>query len=205
MGPAGPAGATGAAGPAGQVGAVGAMGPAGVAGPVGPEGPAGPAGPAGPQGARGEQGPAGSAAMGATVVAANGAVLGTVLSFQPGSGTLVAVQGQGVWLVAPMTPEGIQPTSYLALYSDAACATAPFVPLDTNPAPFYRLLQTVAGDPTGYYAGNPMETRAFLAVSPLGQPDQCQPAAGTGWDATMLAGPLRTIDLTAFPAPFRVR
>ena len=56
-----------------------------------------------------------------------------------------------------------------------------------------------------YYAGNPMETRAFLAVSPLGQPDQCQPAAGTGWDAPMLAGPLRTIDLTAFPAPFRVQ
>lgn len=212
-GPVGPAGVAGPAGPMGPMGLTGAMGPAGpqgpagVAGPAGATGamgPAGPAGPAGPQGAQGPQGPAGASA--ATVVAANGSTLGMVLSFQPGSATLVALQDQGVWLVAPITPDGIQPTSYLALYGDAACATAPFVPLDTNPAPFYRLLQTTAaGDTTGYYAGNPMEMRAFLAVSPLGHPEQCQPAAGTGWDAPMLAGPLRTINLSAFPAPYAIK
>jgi len=213
MGPAGPAGVAGPAGPMGPMGLTGAMGPAGpqgVAGPAGPVGATGatgamgPAGPAGPVGPQGAQGPAGVSA--GTVVAANGATLGTVLSFQPGSATLVALQDQGVWLVAPVTPEGIQPTSFLALYGDLACATAPFVPLDTNPAPFYRLLQTTAaGDTTGYYAGNPMQTRAFVAVSPLGHPEQCQPAAGTGWDAPMLAGPLRTIDLGAFPAPFAIK
>ncbi len=139
-------------------------------------------------------------------MAANGATLGTVLSFQPNSATLVALQDQGVWLVAPVTTDGIQPTSYVALYSDAECATTPFLPLDTNPAPFYRLLQTTAaGATTGYYAGNPMETRAFVAVSPVGNPGQCDPAAGTGWDAPTLAGPLRTINLGGFPAPFAVR
>ncbi len=221
MGPAGPrgpqglAGLTGAPGPAGAAGAPGAMGPAGAQGPAGVAGPvgatgamglAGPMGPAGPQGAQGPQGPAGTTPTGSQVVAANGAPLGTVLSFQPGSATLVGVLAQGVWLVAPTTPDGIQPTSYLALYGDPACASTPFVPLDTNPAPFYRLLQTsAAGDTTGYYAGNPMEFRAFVAVSPLGHPEQCQTAAGSGWDAPMLAGPLRTIDLAAFPAPFTIK
>ena len=56
-----------------------------------------------------------------------------------------------------------------------------------------------------YFAGNPMETRAFVAVSPVGNPGQCDPAAGTGWDAPTLAGPLRTINLGGFPAPFAVR
>ncbi|MCC6992294.1 MAG: collagen-like protein [Acidobacteria bacterium] len=209
-GPAGPAGANGAAGvagpigPAGPAGVAGPAGPAGATGAMGPQGPAGPAGPQGAQGAQGTQGPAGASA--GTVVAANGATLGMVLNFQPGSATLVALQDQGVWLVAPISPDGIQPTSYLALYGDAACATPPFVPLDTNPAPFYRLLQTTAaGDTTGYYAGNPMVTRAFVAVSPLGRPDQCQPASCTGWDAPLLAGPLRTINLGGFPAPFAIK
>ncbi len=223
MGPMGPAGATGAAGPvgpagvagvAGAMGPAGPQGPAGIAGPagsVGATGPAGPMGlagamgPAGPQGAQGPAGPAGSS-VGTEVVAANGTTFGTIVSFQPGSATLVAVQSQGVWLVAAVNPDGISPSSYLALYADSACATAPYLPLDTNPAPFFRLLQTVApGNAIGYFAGNPMETRAFVAVSPLGRPDQCQTATGTGWDTSMLVGPLQTIDLTPFPAPFTVR
>lgn len=204
QGPAGPVGPAGPAGPVGPAGATGAAGAMGPAGPQGVAGPVGPVGPAGPQGAAGPQGPAGTSA--GAVVAANGATLGTVLSFQPGTAMLVALQDQGVWLAAPVTPEGIQPTSLLALYGDEACGTPPFIPLETNPAPFYRLLQTTApGATVGYYAGNPMVTRGFLAVSPLGHPEQCQPAAGTGWDASMLAGPLRTIDLGGFPAPFAIK
>lgn len=207
QGPAGPqglAGLTGAQGPAGPVGPTGATGAAGAMGPAGPQGVAGPVGPAGPQGAAGPQGPAGTSA--GAVVAANGATLGTVLSFQPGTAMLVALQDQGVWLAAPVTPEGIQPTSLLALYGDEACGTPPFIPLETNPAPFYRLLQTTAAGATvGYYAGNPMETRAFVAMSPLGDPGQCQLAAGTGWDGPMLVGPLRTINLGGFPAPFAIK
>jgi len=181
----------------------GPMGPQGPAGPQGPQGPAGAAGPAGamgPQGAQGPQGPAGASV--ATVVDAVGATLGTVLSFQPGSATLVALQHEGVWLVAPVTTDGIQPTSYFALYTDANCETAPFLPLDTDPAPFYRLLQTTAaGATTGYYAGNPTERRTFLATSPLGEPGQCQ-QSGIG---PTLAGPLRTMTLGPFRAPFSVR
>ncbi len=159
-------------------------------------------GPAGPQGAPGSAG----VAPGTTVVAASGTTFGTVLSFQAGSSTLVARQDRGVWLVATVNPDGISPVSYLALYADAACATAPFLPLDTNPAPFFRLLQTLdPDDTTGYYAGNPIETRAFAATSPLGHPEQCQPAIGTGWDTPMLVGPLTAIDLTPFRAPFTIR
>ena len=213
-GPMGPTGLMGPMGPAGAVGPAGAQGPAGIAGPAGPVGATGAAGPmglagamgpAGPQGAQGPAGPAGSS-VGTEVVAANGTTFGTIVSFQPGSATLVAVQSQGVWLVAAVNPDGISPSSYLALYADSACATAAYLPLDTNPAPFFRLLQTVApGDATGYFAGNPMETRAFVAVSPLGHPDQCQAATGTGWDTPMLVGPLQTMNLTSFPAPFTVR
>lgn len=224
MGPMGPMGPQGAAGPAGPqgahglTGANGVAGPAGAAGPAGPAGPAGaagavgPAGPAGPRGAQGLQGPAGApGAPGApggasgTVRAANGTVLGTVLSFQPGNATLVTLVDQGVALVVPVSPDGIQPTSFLALYEDAACTSAPFIPLDTNPAPFFRLLQTVnAGDAVGYYAGNPMIERPSRGMAPLGHPEQCQAASG-GWEQSLLVGPQRTIDLTRFPAPFRVQ
>ena len=201
-GPAGPMGPMGPAGPQGLAGLTGARGPAG---PAGTAGAVGPLGPAGAPGLAGPMGPAGTA-VGTEVVAANGNTFGTVLTFQPGSATVVAVQGQGVWLAAAVNPDGISPSSYLALYDDEACATPPFLPLDTNPAPFYRLLQTVApGDTTGYYAGNPMAMRAFKAVSPLGQPEMCQPSTGTGWDTPMLAGPLTTIDLTPFPAPFTIK
>lgn len=215
MGPQGPAGVAGPAGPAGLQGIRGLTGTNGVAGPAGPTGPvgatgaAGPVGPAGPQGAPGAQGPAGTpgaaASGGGTVRAANGSTLGVVVSFQPGGATLVGLQEQGIALVVPVTPDGIQPTSYLSLYADAACATAPYIPLDTNPAPFFRLLQTVhAGDVVGYYAGNPMTERPSLGMSPLGHPEECVPASD-GWERSMLVGPQRTLDLTRFPAPFRIQ
>lgn len=198
-------GPPGPRGPAGPAGPQGPQGPQGLAGLTGAQGPAGPVGPAGPQGAQGPQGPAGQAA-GVTVVAADGTTVGTVLSFQPGVSTLVTLQDQGVALVVPINPDGIVPTSFYALYADAQCTSTPWLPLDTNPAPFFRLLQVVtAGDATGYYAGNPTQVQAFLGLSPPGRPDLCQPTANTGWDTPMLVGPQRALDLRRFPAPYRVQ
>ncbi len=213
-GVAGPAGAQGAPGPVGATGATGATGQAGPAGPagqagaMGPMGPMGPAGPAGPQGAQGIQGIAGpqgpSSAL--TVTAGNGNALGTLLSFTVGQPSLVALEHNGLRLVAPVTPDGVAPMSFYALYADDTCSTAPFMALDTNPAPFYRLLQTVnAGDTTAYYAGDPATVQSFRSLSTLGRPDTCISAVGSGWDTPLLAGPLTTFDLTPFPAPFRVR
>lgn len=210
-GAAGPAGAVGPQGPAGAAGAAGAQGPAGPAGAMGPAGPMGPAGAAGAtgaqgaQGAQGPQGPAG-AAGGVTVYAANGAKFGTLVNFGIGQPSVVALQDNGVWIGAPINPDGVAPTSFYALYTDATCSSAPFVPLDTNPAPFLRLLQTVnAGDATAYYAGNPTVVNAFVALSPLGHPEQCQATAGSGWDQPMLVGPMRTFNLAGFPTPFVVK
>jgi hypothetical protein len=118
----------------------------------------------------------------------------------------VAVQDVDVWLVANVNPGGISPTSFPSLYADAACATPAFLPQDSDPVPFFRLLQSVdPGDATGYYAGNPAQTQTFVAVSELGRPETCRPAAGTGWDQSMLAGPQRAFDLSRFPAPFVIR
>lgn len=213
VGPQGPAGAIGARGlqglpgPAGTNGAAGPTGPAGTTGApgaTGATGPDGPAGPAGPQGLRGVAGPAG-AAGGLSVVAANGNTLGTLVSFGMGQPSLVAVLDNGVWLVVPLNPDGVAPMSFPALYADAACSTAPFLPLDTSPAPLLRLLQTMnLGDKTAYYAGNAAQVQTFLGMSMLGSLG-CLPTAGTGWDLPLLAGPLRTFDLSLFPAPFAVK
>jgi hypothetical protein len=149
-------------------------------------------------------GPAGPAGL--TVLAANGNTLGTLLAFNPGQPSMVAVQNQGIWLVAPVNPEGIAPMSFYALYADDACAGAPHLPFDTNPAPLFRLLQVVtSGDTTAYYAGSHALLQTFRSLSVLGRPDQCQSAAGSGWDQPLLAGPLRTFDLSPFPAPFAIK
>ncbi len=222
MGQAGPPGVAGVAGPAGAAGPMGPMGPigpqglqgvagapgaAGAPGPAGPMGATGPVGATGPQGAQGPQGAAGpaGAAGGLTVLAANGAEFGTLVNYGMGQASVVARQDNGVWIGVPLNPDGVAPMSFYALYADDTCSAAPFMPLDSNPAPFLRLLQTVAvGDTTAYYAGNPTQVRAFRSLSPLGDPTQCQPAAG-GWEQPMLAGPLRTFDLSRFPAPYVVK
>jgi len=202
----GPAGAAGSAGASGVAGPAGPIGPAGIAGAPGAVGLQGLQGAPGPQGLQGVAGPPGIAG-GLTVMASNGATLGTLLTpGMSGQPSLVALQDRGIWLMAPVNPDGIAPMAFYALYADAACATAPYVPLDTNPAPLLRLLQTVnAGDTTAYYAGNPTEVRVSASLSLLGQPAQCEPTAGTGWDQPMLAGPLQTFDLSRFPARFTIR
>ncbi len=192
----------------------GTTGPAGPAGPIGPAGQAGPQGlqgvpgPAGPQGAKGETGPAGSAGGGLVVVADNGSPLGTLAGVSKAGGSdpaIVVRQENGIWIAIPVDTDGIAPMFFSAFYKDAFCQTLPYVPLEASPVPLFRLLQVTSRTATvGYYAGNPAETAAFVAMSPLGQPGTCEPTSN-GWDAPMLAAPVQTLDLTPFPKPFRVQ
>ncbi len=98
------------------------------------------------------------------------------------------------------------PISFLALYKDGLCATTPYVPLEASPVPMFRLLQAPSRDAkTAYYPGNPTEVTTFANLSPLGQPDACQPTLGTGWDALIRAGPVVTFDLSMFTKPFVIK
>ncbi|MGE0359160.1 MAG: hypothetical protein AB7H93_00190 [Vicinamibacterales bacterium] len=215
MGPMGPAGAPGAAGPAGPAGPAGAMGPVGPPGPVGPVGatgaagpmgPAGVAGPAGPQGVQGEQGPQGPAgSAGLPVVAANGNPFAVLVSFEPGGTTRVALQRGGVWLTAPMSHDGaLYAMSTNALFLTPDCSGQGYLPLDTNPAPLLRSLLYPGGS-TAYYAGAPAAVQSFVSMAALDGSLGCTATLNTGWDQPMLAGPLGTIDMQAFPGPFRIQ
>jgi hypothetical protein len=154
----------------------------------------------------GPAGPAGAAGSGLTVVASNGNEIGHVISFvSPTSPIVVAMNDQGIWLQASLDTAGLVPSSYLALYLNTTCSGTAYTPLDTNPAPFFRMLQSLApGSATAYYAGNPVSVQQFLSMSPVGQPDDCHPSAA-GWEQPLLAGPLRTFDMTRFPAPYAVK
>lgn len=199
QGPAGPVGPAGPAGPAGFPGPAGPTGPAGTTGPQGLVGPAGPSGPEGPPGPAGSPG-------GLAVIAANGETLGSVVGFTPGGPVHVVREQKGVWLYAFVTPQDVMPSAFPALYADANCQTPAYTPLDSNPAPFFRMLQIQnAGDPVAYFAGNPAAVQSFLAYSPLGRPDQCWTTAETAWSAPMLAGPVQTLDMSRYPAPFAVK
>jgi len=202
--PAGGPGGPGTPGPAGPAGPVGPMGPMG---PTGPAGARGATGPAGPQGQPGEVGPAGPAGPGGmTVLAANGEPFGTLVGFTPGGTSMVAFQANGVWLFAPVGPAGIQPMAFDAFYLTDDCSGQAYLPVDTNPAPLFRLLQlTTAGATTGYFAGDPAAVAAFPRMSPIGDPTNCRATAGSGWDAPMLAGPLQTVDLAPYPGPYRIQ
>jgi hypothetical protein len=201
-GPAGPTGPTGPAGPMGLQGPQGPQGPKGATGATGAAGADGAAGATGPTGAQGPTGLAG-ANGGFTIVAHNDAVFGTVLSAGPPA--MVAVADNGVWLSAPVNSNGLVAMTFPALYTDSNCGSPAFVPLETNPAPFFRLLQALNdGDQTAYYAGEPSSVMTFASMSPLGHPESCESTAGT-WDAPVLAGPQRTFDMAPFPAPLRVR
>jgi IPT/TIG domain-containing protein len=192
------------------VGLGGPAGPMGPAGPAGPQGPRGLQGPEGPQGQKGDPGPAAPAdpTKSALSVMSGSERVGTLVTVAaPGMGPNIAArQENDVWLGIPFDNEGIVPTPFYALYADAGCLSTPYVPVETNPAPLLRTLQTTdRGALLGFYAANPLSVKAFAGLSPLGHPEQCQPAAGTGWDAPMLVGELRALDVSRFIAPFTIQ
>lgn len=191
-------------GGSGSPGPAGPQGPAGLPGPAGPRGAQGPQGATGPQGPKGDPGSAGTGS-GFSVIAANGATLGSVVGVRADS-TIVARQQQGVWLGIPVDANGVVPMALVALYAGSSCDTPPYVPLDTNPAPMFRSLQRAdRADQTAYYAGSAIQVQTFATLSPLGHPETCYPAVDFGWGAPVLAGPLMTFDLSQFPAPYTVK
>jgi hypothetical protein len=57
----------------------------------------------------------------------------------------------------------------------------------------------------GFYPGNPVQVQAFQGMSYTSNPVACQPTLGTGWDAPVSSGPLKTIDLSNLSGPFTVQ
>jgi hypothetical protein len=206
QGPAGPVGPPGPQGPQGlqgQAGAPGTPGQQGIQGPAGPQGAAGAQGPAGPPGPKGDYG------SGLSVYAANGTALGPIAGSINVNGLnfyLAARKVQDVWLGIPVDTEGVATAPFFALYSDVECHQPPYIPLEANPAPIFRLLQrTGRTEQQAYYAGAATQVLAFPRWSPLGHPELCSPSVDIGWDQPALAGPLQVLDLAQFPGPYTIK
>jgi len=202
--------------------AIGAQGPAGPAGPAGAKGdpglpgPAGPMGPMGPTGPQGSAGPAGSTTSapgglpGLSVVASNGQTLGTVVAvtkFSAFDPAVVARQDNGVWVAMLVDSETVQASAFPLMFKTLTCTGPAYAMAEGLPMPLFRMLQRFdPSSPNGFYPADPVQLQTFVAYSPSGDPaHDCQSTAGTGWDQPIAAGPMMTIDLTAFPAPYSVQ
>jgi len=197
-------------------GGSGIAGPAGTAGPMGQAGPpgaVGPAGPAGPQGAKGDPGPATAGIPGLKVIAFNGVTVGTIVAATKSGGSdpaIVARQDNGTWLAVPFDTSGVVPMSFPVFYSDPNCTGTAYAYVEANPTPLFKLLQRMLPtDTTGFYGGDPVQMMSFPSML---TPDPnvsgstiCATTASMGWTGPLWTGPLQTVDLTNFPAPFRIQ
>ena len=119
---------------------------------------------------------------------------------------IVGRQDNVVWLAVLVDSEGIQSLSFPVLFKSASCDGQPYAIAENSPVPLFRLLQrTGSTSGSGFYPGNPVVTDTFQGYSATGNPADCQPTLNSGWDVPLPAGPLQTIDLTPFPAPFTIR
>ena len=195
---------------------------AGAAGPAGPQGPAGPAGaigvtgatgPTGATGATGPTGPQGAPGTGLSVVADNGTTVGMIVGVTKFSGNdpvMVARNEQGVWVTLAVNTDGVVVGSFPIFYALEGCAGAAYAFVESNPAPLIRLVQRMLPtDTTGYFAGNPVDMISFpsMQIEDPANPGTktCVSTAAYGWSGPLLVGPLRTIDLTPLPTPYRVQ
>jgi hypothetical protein len=195
------------------IGAAGATGPTGLAGLVGPAGAVGPAGPTGPQGPQGAPGPAATGIPGLKVIASNGVAVGTVVAASKVNGSdpaIVARQDNNTWLAVPLDTSGVVSMAFPIFYTDPNCSGAAYAYVEANPTPLFRMLQRMLpADTTGFYAGDPVQMRSFLSML---TPDPnvpnttvCATTASVGLMGPLWTGPLQSVDLTAFPAPFTVQ
>ena len=199
------------------IGGSGATGPAGMTGPMGPSGPAGavgPAGPAGPQGPKGDPGPAAVGIPGLKLIAFNKVTVGTVVAASKSNGSdpaIVARQdNDGTWLAIPVDTSGVVSMSYPIFYSGPSCTGSAYAYVEANPAPLFRMVQRLLPtDSTGFYAGDPVQWMAFpsmLTQDPnVPGASTCVTTASMGWDGQQWTGPLQTIDLSQFPAPYSIQ
>ena len=93
--------------------------------------------------------------------------------------------------------------STIALFPTPDCSGQGFLPLDSQPAPLLRSLFYPGGS-TAYYAGNPAAVQTFASMASLDGVGGCVATQGQ-WADPVFAGPLNTIDMLAFPGPFRVQ
>jgi hypothetical protein len=197
------------------VGAVGLKGDKGDTGSQGPQGLQGVQGPQGIQGSQGIQGPPG---ISAAVYDSNGSRLGLIVGTHLGSDpwdrylTTFFVASQdptGLWIVMEMTQDGFVITSgYQSsiYYTDTSCSSTPYLAVGTNSTALIPLARRLNGMPTGvntqgYYAGDPVTMILFQSSRDFSPGSVC----GTIDPQTILAGPMKTFDLTGFLAPFTIK
>jgi hypothetical protein len=194
IGATGPAGPQGLAGPSGAAGLTGSQGPAG---PMGPQGPAGPAGPVTP-----------APAPGLTVLS-NGVVVGTIVGVGSDP-AMVARQDHGMWVTLPLDSSGVAIRYYPIFYTGDGCTGGAYAYFESNPAPLIRSVQRMtAADTTGYYPGNPPASLSFSTIQ-IEDPSNpgtkmCVDATANGWGGLLYVGPLQTIDISLFVAPFTIQ
>jgi hypothetical protein len=204
-------GGSGSPGPQGPIGPAGPVGPAGPAGPAGLTGATGPTGPKGDKGDKGDQGPIGPTGGGLTVLSAAGQALGTVVGVTKFNGSdpaTVVRKDNGVWVAIQVDSANIVSGAFPIFYLDANCTSEPYA-MAENPVngavPLFRMLQRIDSEPFGFYPGNPVQVQAFQGMSFTSNPVSCQPTLGTGWDAPVAAGPLKSIDLSNLNGPYTVQ
>ena len=199
------------------------LGGTGVAGSTGPQGPSGTAGATGstgmmgPTGPQGPQGPAGATTSvgmpGLTVMAFNGTAFGTVVSVTKFTGTdpvMVARRESGTWLSIAIDANGVVPGSFPIFFTGDGCSGDAYAMFESSPVPLFRMVQRmVATDATAFYPGNPAQMRSFpsMQMEDPANPGTkaCVSTAAYGWSGQQFVGPLQTIDLAQFPAPFSVQ
>ncbi len=194
----------------------GTAGPPGTTGPVGPAGSAGaagPVGPAGPQGPKGDPGPAAVSIPGLRVIASNGNTVGTVVGVSKSNGSdpaIVAMQDNGTWLAMPFDTNGLVAISFPIFYTGPNCSGSAYAYVEANPTPLFRMVQRLLPtDTTGFYGGDPVQMMSFPSIltqdpNVLGGA-MCATTASMGWSGPQWTGPLHTVDLSAFPAPFTIQ
>jgi hypothetical protein len=151
-----------------------------------------------------------------SIVDSNNTMVGRVLGvgvgpFGDAEVTLVATQdNNGLWLVVSIVRDRFSPLldlvggSLLVVYTDAACATTPYLAASYNSTqPLFQPVQAsgLPGTPGYYYAGFPLTTQTFHSRSQVGRPDLCTTEQNGPWTA----GPLTVFDPTQFVPPFAVQ
>lgn len=148
-----------------------------------------------------------------TVVDANATLVGNIVSYASDvfpPPTLVTTQdASGIWIAMKVMQDGFVSTdvadSATAYYADPACETTPYlaVSLGTPLTPLIRKVVT-ASQPgqlftQAYYPGNPVAIVTVHSSRSLAS-TTCRTLTADLW-----AGPMVTLDLSTFVAPFSVQ
>ena len=118
--------------------------------------------------------------------------------------TVVARRDNGVWVAFLVDDTGVIPTYYPKYYASADCTGPAYAYAESTSAPLFRLVQRMEPSKPAYYAGDPLQVMTFSSTATL-MPDNITLACAPGATGPLLTGPVKEIDLSAFPAPLTIQ